>query len=95
MHIFSGQITEDESIFTYAPGDSVATFSDPDHIPPFLDEIASNLEGNSTLTEICGNNAQCLFDIEQTGDINVGIDTIQFEEQAMNQAATLGINCTY
>jgi len=56
-----------------------------------LDEIRSSLEGNTTLTEICGNNSLCLFDVEQTGDANVGMDTMQFEEQAMDQATTLGI----
>ena len=60
-------------------------------MPPFLDEIQSSLEGNTSLTDICGNNPQCLFDVEQTGDANVGMDTLQFEEEAMDQVATLGI----
>jgi len=60
-------------------------------VPPFLDEIRSGLEGNSTLTEICGDNPQCLFDFDQTGDANVGMNTLQFEEQAIEQVVILGI----
>jgi len=86
----SGQITESESIFTYANDEGVNTFSDPDHIPPFLDEIRDNLANNSTLVEVCGNNSQCLFDVGQTGDENVGMDSLQFEGQAMEQVTVSG-----
>jgi len=68
----------------------VNTFSDPDHIPPFLDEIRTNLEGNTTLVEVCNGNPQCLFDVEQTGDENVGMDTLQFEAQAVEQVIVSG-----
>jgi len=91
INLFSGQITQNESIFTYPPGENVSTYLNPDHVPPFLDEIRSSLEGNSTLIEICGDNPQCLFDVDQTGDANVGMDTLQFEEQAIEQVVTLGI----
>ena len=66
------------------------TFSNPDHVPPFLDEIRRNLEGNSTLVGVCGNNPQCLFDVGQTGDENVGMDTLQFEEQVIEQVIMSG-----
>jgi len=89
--ILLGQITEEESIFTYASNESVSTFSHPNHMPPFMDEINSRLEENSALVEICQNNTQCLFDADQTGDVNVGMDTLQFEEQAKEQVVILGI----
>ena len=91
VNFLSGQITVDESIFTYAPDQSARDFSNPSHMPPFLDEIMSSLEGNSTLVDICGDNPQCFFDVDQTGDANVGMDTLQFEEQAVEQVVTLGI----
>ena len=91
INFLSGQITVDESIFTYLSGQSASDFSNPSHMPSFLDEIRSSLEGNSDLVEICGNNTQCMFDIDQTGDTNVGMDTLQFEEQAVEQVVTLGI----
>ena len=71
-----GQVYQDESIFTYEDGQSVDTFSVPNHVPPFLDEILPNLMGNATLTDICGDNVECLFDFSQTGDVKVGIAAI-------------------
>ena len=78
-----GQVTSEESIFTYEPGESVVTFSYPNHIPPFLDEILSSLMGNSTLTDVCGNNAECLFDFNQTGDATVGMAAMTFESETV------------
>ena len=52
------------------------SFFNPNHIPPFLDETLLSLMENSTLTDICGDNVECLFDFAQTGDIEVGMATI-------------------
>ena len=57
------------------------TFSDPSHVPPFLDEILSGLMGNSTLTDVCGENVECLFDFAQTGDAEVGMVAIAIENE--------------
>ena len=81
MIFFPGQITSIESIFTYEMGENVAMFSDPDHIPPFLDEILSNLTGNSTLTDVCGENVECLFDFAQTGDMEVAVAAMTVENE--------------
>jgi len=77
----SGQITSEESIFTYEPGEDAANFSVPNHIPPFLDEVMLNLTGNLTLTNVCGNNVECLFDFDQTGDVEVGMAAIEIENE--------------
>ena len=70
-------------------GESVATFSDPNHLPPFLDEIQSNLMANSTLTDVCGDNVECLFDFSQTGDMEVAMAamTVENETAAETQEA--------
>ena len=91
ISFLSGQITQSESIFTYAPGKSARDYSNPNHVPPFMDEIRSSLEENGTFVEICQNNTQCLFDANQTGDVDVAMDTLQFEEQAKEQVIALGI----
>ena len=57
------------------------TFSDPSHMPPFLDEILSSLTQNSTLTAVCGSNIECLFDFAQTGDLEVGMAAMEFENE--------------
>ena len=79
-----GQITEEESIFTYEAGKSVDTFSNPDHTPPFLDELLTSLMSNSSLTAVCGDNIECLFDFDQTGDVEVGMAALT----VANEAAT-------
>ena len=81
MILLSGQITVAGSIFDYEASEDVITFSDPDHMPPFLDEILSNLMGNSTLTDVCSDNVECLFDFAQTGDAEVGMATMAFETE--------------
>ena len=76
-----GQISGAESFFTYEPGESVATFSVPNHVPPFMDEILPSLQDNATLIEVCGDNIECLFDFSQTGDAEFGMATIAVEEE--------------
>ena len=77
-----GQITEAESNFTYEPSENVTSFSNTSHIPPFLDEIVTGLMGNSTLMAVCGNNVECLFDFDQTGNIEVGMAAMTVESEA-------------
>ena len=92
MRLISGQVTSEESIFAYEPGESVVTFSYPNHIPPFLDEILSSLMGNTTLTDVCGDNVECLFDFDQTGDVEVGMAAMAIENETMAELQEL---CKY
>ncbi|XP_065884099.1 mucin-like protein isoform X2 [Dysidea avara] len=93
----SWQVTGAESLFTYTLGENVDTYSVPDHIPPFLDEILSSLMGNSSLLDVCGDNVECLFDFNQTGDPNVGMAAMIVENQIateMNDASSFPPNIT-
>ena len=74
-----------KAFFTYEAGESVDTFSDPNHAPPFLDEIVSNLMGNSTLTDVCSDNVECLFDFAQTGDMEVGMAAMAVENETATE----------
>ena len=65
--------------------EGVDTFSNPNHVPPFLDEILSNLMGNLTLTDVCGSNAECLIDFAQTGEIEVGMAAIAMENETATE----------
>ena len=86
MYAFTlGQITQQESIFAYEASESVVTFSVPGHAPPFLDEILSSLMGNTTLTDVCGDNVECLFDFDQTGDAEVGMAAMAVENEAATE----------
>ena len=71
-------------------GQNVTTFSQPDHVPTFLDEIIVNLEGNSSLTAVCGNNIECLFDFDQTGNEAVGMATMAFMEEVTESVIMSG-----
>jgi len=83
--LLTGQILSEESIFTYEPGENVTTFSNPNHVPPFLDEISSILLQNSTLTDVCGDSVECLFDFSQTGDIEVGMAAMAVENETAKE----------
>ena len=71
-------------------GQDVTTFSQPDHMPLFLDKIRTNLEGNDSLTAICGNNTECLFDFSQTGNEAVGMATMAFMEEVTDSVIMSG-----
>ena len=81
FYFYLGQIIQEESIFAYEVTENVTTFSNPGHTPPFLDEILSSLMGNSTLTDVCSDNVECLFDFSQTGDATVGMAAMTFENE--------------
>ena len=40
---------------------------------------------NSTLIAICGNNVECLFDFDQTGDVEVGMAAIAVENETATE----------
>ena len=72
----------------------MSTFSNPNHTPPFLDEILSNLTRNSTLMDVCGGNTECLFDFSQTGIVEVAMAAMEFENETateMQEACELKI----
>lgn len=78
-------MSDAESLFTYGLDESAANYSFPDHVPPFLDEILSNLTSNSTLVDVCGDNVECLFDFGQTGDADVGMAAMMVENQTASE----------
>ena len=89
-HLFSGQITQDQSLFYYETGENVSTFSDPNHIPVFLDEI-----DNETLSEaidICGGdeNIECLFDFSQTRNEALAQSTASTNNQNNENEQVIG-----
>ena len=83
--LFPGQITLNESIFAYDIGEGMETFSDTNHAPPFLDEILSNLLDNSTLTAVCGDNVECLFDFAQTENLKVAMAAMTVENETVTE----------
>ena len=85
IHNYIGQVTEGESLFTYPAGLGIANFSNPNHIPVFLDEIDSTTRQQAA--KVCGNNIQCIFDFVQTGNMQLAQNTqyIQMENENNQQ----------
>ena len=86
----TGQISQNESLFFYEAGQNVSTFSDPDHVPQFLDEI-----DNGTLaeaTQICGGteNIECLFDFSQTRNEELAVTTASTNNENNNDQQIIG-----
>lgn len=90
LYVYIGQVTASESVFQYGVNENVNTFSNPNHIPPFLDEIRDNLGNNDSLTSVCGDNLVCLFDFGQTGDQAIGMATMAFQEAVMEDITMSG-----
>ena len=78
----SGQITDNTSLFTYPEGFSVANFSDPTHTPRFLDEVFN--DASNETRALCGNNPECIFDATETGNMEIGLQTLQTNQDNIN-----------
>ena len=78
LFCFTGQITPEESLFTYPEGTSAEDYAHPDHVPEFLDEVIST--ATVEVLSACGDSVQCIYDASQTGDINIGLETMVTNE---------------
>lgn len=86
-YVYTGQITPEESLFCYKIGENVSTFSHPDHVPVFLDEIGNFTEGQIAT---CGSNTACLYDFLQTGDSEIAAQTKETDEENTALSVNLG-----
>ena len=73
--MFSGQITQDESMFTYESGESVATFANASFVPAFASDVVVSDE----VMEACQGDSECIYDTIQTGDQNIGMATLMLD----------------
>lgn len=72
--ITTGQIVEEESLFTYPVGTTFSDYTFPDHIPPLISDVVASAPVSTV--EMCNNNEQCIFDAVQTGDLSIGTGTL-------------------
>ena len=75
-NIFAGIIDNStDSLFTYATGEDFTTFFDPAFNPEFQPTFSDpGLEAQAS--DICGDDAFCLFDIAATGRTDIGLATV-------------------
>ena len=56
-----------------------------------MDEVVAN--ASEEVLEACGDNVECIFDASQTGNISIGLETRQVEENnQMDQAISCNFN---
>lgn len=60
---------------------SATDFSFPDHIPLSLDEVVAG--ATQEVQDACQGNVKCIFDATQTGNMDIGLNTMQTEEVFM------------
>ena len=64
------------SLFTYGPDRDWDSFYKVNYVPAFEASFSSN-ELEQQANETCGNNKLCIFDIAATGDVAIGISTME------------------
>ena len=73
----------EDSIFTYGPGESWASFHTPQFMPMFTTTF-SDPQLQAQANEICGDDQFCLYDIAATRRTEIGLSTLignqEFEE---------------
>ena len=84
----TGAVTEEESLFSYSlDGASFEDFQYPDHQPIFLDQLNPTVEQ----VEVCGGDQQCMYDYAQTGNIEIGLATMEVEQSTSTNQMLLGM----
>ena len=84
----TGEIILSESLFTYPEGTTAESFSHPKHEPVFLDEIIAT--ASDEILELCGDNAECIFDAIQTGSTDIALDTLETDITNTNEQVITG-----
>ena len=69
-----------ESLFTYQPGESWATYYDP-FFSPIYEPVFSDPVLEQEATSICGDNFFCLFDVAATGEVDIGRTTLAVADE--------------
>lgn len=69
-----GQITQQQSWFSYGMNESVDTYSNPDFVPSFKSDVVA--VANDTISNSCGGNEECIFDYLASGSQSVAMATL-------------------
>ena len=89
--IFLGQITANESLFTYGPNESVDTFANASFVPMFVENIKWADNATKLAAEqACGDDAVCLFDAASTNDVSIGTNSKDVNVKLVKENEKLG-----
>ena len=67
-------------MFSYQPGESWATYYDP-YFEPKFQPVFGNVDLELEATRLCGDHKFCLFDVAATGNIDLGLSTLQTSQE--------------
>lgn len=94
FYLLPGQITADESLFTYKQNESVDTYKNTSYTPLFADEIIRQFQ-NSTIYQkalaVCGSNLVCLYDALATNNTAIGEASLKTSKKLENETKQLGM----
>lgn len=79
--------TPADSLFSYQPGENWATYYDPFYMPSYetvFDDPALEAQARNA----CGDDKMCLFDVAATGNIDIGMSTLNTGKE-IERIATL------
>ena len=86
-----GQITDEESLFTYAPDESIATFANESFEPMFVEDIVwADNATRETAFSACDDDVACLFDAASTNDVSIGTNSKDVNVQLVKENEELG-----
>ena len=77
INLFSGQISDEDSLFYYDSGKGPADYRFPDHTPPFPDELGLSNVTNAVFLSTCNDSLACLYDAVVTNDISLAKQTLE------------------
>lgn len=88
----SGQVDNKTTLFTYKPGENVATFANASFVPMFLEDLKF---ANDTLRkqaeEACQGDINCLFDSASTKDVFLGASTKAVSSTLEKESSSLSM----
>lgn len=86
---FIGEVTGENSVFTYPIGESAANYSYPNYVPYFLEDFNATLRQSAI--SLCGEgNDPCIFDYLITSDPSFAQNTKTFNEEGDQTRRILG-----
>lgn len=92
--LYTGRITEAESIFFYLPGETYYTFINSSFTPRFYEELLANLTSAQLTLAIttCNSlaNKECIYDFMITGQQNVAASTLSTNINNQASSSNLG-----
>ncbi|XP_078593732.1 uncharacterized protein LOC144871758 isoform X2 [Branchiostoma floridae x Branchiostoma japonicum] len=79
------QVTEEDgpkrTRFFYEPGMAISSYKDSSYVPHYTDQVIfSSAVLEQQANAVCGDDRECLFDISETGDLEVGQLSVVMKE---------------